>query len=116
MPSDILQAIADSIFAIVEPELSKYFADYNPTTDNVRTEVLFINGAKLQYPMWLLNRRGKTILNEVYNNIFSSTTINFTTLFKALKKLNMFPKDIVDKLVELKTGANSMYVPLRGEQ
>jgi len=59
------------------------------------------------YPKWLLNRRGKTILNEAYNNIFTSPIINFKTLFKALRKLNMFPKDLVDKLTEIKTGANS---------
>lgn len=71
---------------------------------NYEKEVEFVGGAKLFYPKWLLNRRGKTILNELYNNIFTSPIINFSTLFKALRKLNMFPKDLVDELTEIKTG------------
>jgi predicted ATPase len=103
LPADTLQKVADTMFSIVEPELENYFSDFDPTTDIERVEVKFINGTTLMYPKWLLNRRGKTILNEVYNNIFTSPVINFTTLFKTLRKLNMFPTDLVDKLMEIKT-------------
>lgn len=109
LPSETLQKIADAIISIVEPELEKYFPDFDHVSEIERVEVKFINGTVLMYPKWLLNRRGKTILNEVYNNIFTSPIINFTTLFKALRKLNMFPQDLVDKLTEIKTGANSRY-------
>lgn len=107
LPEDILQKVADTIIALVEPELKNYFPDFDQTKETEKVEVLFINGTKLFYPKWLLSRRGKTILNEVYNKIFTSPIINFSTLFKALRKLNMFPKDLVDKLTEIKTGANS---------
>lgn len=89
---------------MVEPELHKYFPDFDASKETERIEVEFIGGAKLLYPKWLLNRRGKTILNEIYNNTFSSSVINFSTLFKALRKLNMFPKDLADKLTEIKNG------------
>lgn len=107
LPAETLQKVADTIISIVEPELKKYFSDFDPVTETERVEVKFINGTVLMYPKWLLSRRGKTILNDVYNNIFSSPIINFTTLFKALRKLNMFPNDLADKLTEIKTGANS---------
>ncbi|MFN5847793.1 MAG: hypothetical protein ACK43K_04855 [Chitinophagales bacterium] len=107
LPAETLQKVADAIISIVEPELKKYFPDFDPATETERIEVEFVGGTILLYPKWLLNRRGKTILNEVYNNTFTSPIINFTTLFKALRKLNMFPKDLVDKLTEIKTGANS---------
>jgi len=97
-----LQKIADSIITSVETELPKYFNDFDSQIENERIEVNFVNGTKLLYPKWLLSRRGKTILNEVYNEKFKSTNINFSTLFKALKKINMFPTDLVEKLNELK--------------
>ena len=107
LPTETLQKVADTVISIVEPELKKYFPDFNQSKETERIKVEFVGGTKLFYPKWLLTRRGKTILNELYNNIFSSTIVNFTTLFKALRKLNMFPIDLVNKLAEIKTGANS---------
>lgn len=102
---DALQKVADSIISIIEPELKKYFPDFDPANETVRVEIPFVGGTTLMYPKWLLNRRGKTILNEVYNDIFTSPIINSTTLFKALRKINMFPKELADKLTEIKSGA-----------
>ena len=82
--------------------MPKYFTDFDDRIETERVEVNFINGTTLLYPKWLLNRRGKTILNEVYNEKFKSKNVNFSTLFKALKKINMFPMDLVEKLNELK--------------
>lgn len=104
LSADTLQKVADSIFYIVEPELENSFPDFDPTTEMEKVKVEFINGTVLMYPKWLLNRRGKTILNEIYNKTFTSPIINFTTLFKAMRKLNLFPKDLVDKLIEIKNG------------
>jgi ABC-type ATPase involved in cell division len=104
LSADTLQKVADSIIYIVEPELKNSFPDFDPTTEMERVKVEFINGTVLMYPKWLLNRRGKTILNEIYNKTFTSPIINFTTLFKAMRKLNLFPKDLVDKLTDIKNG------------
>jgi len=76
----------------------------NNTKEFERVEIFFTNGSKLLYPKWLLNRRGKTILNSIYNDIFKSSYVNQTTLFKALRKLNIFPHDLVEKLNDIKNG------------
>jgi hypothetical protein len=34
--------------------------------------------------------------------VFTSPIVNFTTLFKAMRKLNMFPIDLVDKIIEIR--------------
>lgn len=104
LSNENLQRIADSIISLIEPELIKYFPDFDYTAETEKVEITFINGSKIFYPKWIISRRGKTILNTVYNNIFTSPIINFKTLFKSLRKLNMFPKDLVDKLTELKNG------------
>ena len=99
-----LQKIADYIFNLIEPELPNYFADFDPRNDLEKIEIEFSNGIKLLYPKWIMERRGKTILNEVYNKVFTSPIVNFKTLFKALKKLNIFPQDLIVKLEEIKNG------------
>ena len=103
---ELLQKIADTIISIIEPELIEKFTDFNVDLEKNKVEVEYSNGVKLQYPIWLLNRRGKTILNELYNSKFTSRVVNFTTLFKSFRKLNMFPNDLINKLIEIKNGAN----------
>jgi hypothetical protein len=105
---ETLQKLVDFVISLVEPELKNYFPDFNETIDTIKVEITFVDGKKLLYPQWLISRRGKTIINEVYNKVFTSPVINFTTLFKAMRKLNMFPKDLASKFEELKTGANNI--------
>jgi len=107
LTQETLQKVADSIIASIEPELKNFFQDFDEIIEYERTEVLFSGGIVLYYPKWLFNRRGKTLLNEVYNKVFTSPIINFKTLFKALRKLNMFPQEIVDKMNELKSNSNT---------
>jgi len=101
LSNENLQKIADSIIELIEPHLSNYFDDFG-ISETERVEVVFLGDKKVLYPKWLLHRRGKTLLNEIYNHVFTSPIINFTTLFKAFRKLNMFPSDIVEKLSEIK--------------
>jgi ABC-type Mn2+/Zn2+ transport system ATPase subunit len=103
LSSETLQLVADTMINAIEPKLKDYFSDFDQLKETERVQITFTNGVVLLYPKWLISRRGKTIINEVYNQIFSSTLINFSTLFKALRKLNIFPKDLVDKLNEIKT-------------
>lgn len=104
LSAGILQKVADSIISDIEPDLVNIFTDFNQITETERIEIEYSNGIKLSYPIWLFTRRGKTILNEAYNRKYTSRVINFTTLFKALRKLNLFPKDLIDKLNEIKNG------------
>lgn len=103
LSNDQLQRIANSIIAMVEPELPNFFTDFDPITDNAQTEIEFNNGSKLIYPAWLINRRGKTLLQTIYNKVFLNTIINYGSLFRSLRKLNMIPLDLTRKFIELKS-------------
>lgn len=100
--SDIsLQKIVNKILVLVKPKIIEVFDDYNASEDKLVT-IEYNSGHQIQLPEWLLYRRGKSIINEVYNDVFTSPVINFKTLFKSMRKLNMFPKDIIDKLTAIK--------------
>ncbi len=103
LPIGDLQKIADMIIAMVEPQLKTYFPDIDLVKETELVEVAFISEVKLLYPRWLLTRRGKTIINELYNKVFSGAFVNFGTLFKAMKKLNLFPIDLVATINDLKS-------------
>ncbi len=106
LSNELLQKVANTIIASIESKVIIKFIDFDETEKDLTT-VSFTNGSSVQYPKWILSRRGKTILNEVYNEVFTSPIINFTTLFKAFRKLNMFPNDIVSKFIELKSAKTS---------
>lgn len=106
LDNDILQKIADKIISDVESKVASKFENFDEV-EKEKVIINFTNGSSVKYPKWLLHRRGKTILNEIYNEVFTSPIINFTTLFKAYRKLNMFPDDIVLKLGELKESKTS---------
>ncbi|OON65252.1 hypothetical protein B0919_24500 [Hymenobacter sp. CRA2] len=102
MPSSELQLIVDSVLGIVEPELSKYFSDFEPESECEKVRVKFIKGVELLYPKWVFARRGKAILNELYNALFTSPVVNFTTLFKAVRKSGFLPVELVALFEELR--------------
>ena len=102
LPIEILQKLVDKMTSMVDAEVKNTFQDFNESTDNSKVEVIFVDGKKLLYPQWLIKRRGKTIINEVYNKTFTSNIVNFKTLFKAMRKLNMFPKELIEKFNEMK--------------
>ena len=96
-----LQKIVDKILILVKPKVVEVFNDFNPSEDELVT-IEYNSGHQIKLPKWLLHRRGKSIINEVFNDVFTSPIINFKTLFKAMRKLNMFPIDIIDKLTAIK--------------
>jgi len=102
LPRETLQKIADMIVDRVEKELKMYFPDFDEKEKKI-IQVEFLDGIVLNYPKWLFHRRGKTIINEVYNKVYTSKVINFSSLFKAFRKLNMIPKDLIVKLNEIKS-------------
>ncbi|TWR29372.1 hypothetical protein FPZ43_10480 [Mucilaginibacter pallidiroseus] len=102
LPASKLQEIVDEIFSLVEPELASFFSDFDQS-ELERANVEFTNGMVLSYPKWIFLRRGKTLLFEVYNKVFTSPIVNFSTLFKAMRKLNLFPLELLSKLSELKS-------------
>ncbi|MBD3630317.1 ATP-binding protein [Cyclobacterium sp.] len=103
MSNEELQKVCDAIFKKTVPLLKKYFSDFNEVEEIVTQKIKFTNGIELDYPVWLINRRGKTLLHQVYNELFTSPVINFKTLFKALKKVNFIPEDIIYLLENLRS-------------
>lgn len=97
-----LQKVADVVIAQVEHTLKSYFSNFDEANETQRIEVIFSNGVSLLYPKWILKRRGKTLLHQALNSLFTSKDINFTTLYKTFRKLNLFPDDLVSTFKELK--------------
>ncbi len=89
-----LQQIADSFFDKVTPFVKRVFTDFDETADKEKVEIDFILNKKLLYPKWVLKRKGKKILNEAYGSCFGTTNINYSTLFKALRKTNFIPNEL----------------------
>jgi predicted ATPase len=96
-----LQKIAEVILESIEKELGHFFHDLDGI-DRERVGVEMTSGVILQYPNWLLKRRGKTLLNDVYQKVFTSK-INYNSLQKSFRKLNMLPVELVDKLNSLRS-------------
>lgn len=96
LSEDKLQCLVNNICSKIQPELTLALGAINDKPIIVQ----FTNGITLEYPLWLINSRGKTILNEVCNRVFTSK-VNFTSLFKAFKRLNLIPKDLAEKFIEL---------------
>jgi len=90
-----LQKIADVIHSKVEPFVERAFPDFD-ASEKTLEPVEIISGKTLQYPRWLINRRGKTLLHTVYHNVFPSNSINPTTLTKAFKKIHFLPQEMLD--------------------
>ena len=63
--------------------------------------VTFTNDIRLEYPVWIIKRRGKTLLNQAYHEVFDHKAVNFSTLFKALRKVNFIPDDMVSLFNDL---------------
>ncbi|MCO6147370.1 AAA family ATPase [Flavobacterium sp. NRK1] len=97
-----MQKIADYIFKEVDSNLETVFPDFIRSEETIKVEVLFTTGNKLMYPKWLLHRKGKHILNNLYNRSFNSA-VNYGTTYKALKKLNFFPIELIVKFEEIKS-------------
>lgn len=97
LPKETLQSIADAIFGILQPQVKKHFPDYVDAADSSLVGVEFINGISLRYPQWILKRRGKTIMNQSCISAFTNI-INHTSLFKAMRKINFYPKEFADLL------------------
>jgi len=98
-----LQKICDEVFKLIE-----FDHPSNPigfTTDDMRkVTVKFTNGIELEYPTWIFTRKGKDVLNKIYQQKFTSV-INYSSLFKTFKKLNLFPLDLIIALERIKNGS-----------
>ena len=103
LPQKDLQNIADTIISKMEEEMKVFFEDFDSEKETVRVPIKFLNGTELLYPEWLIKRRGKTILNQLCNKLYSNKIANYNALFNAMRKVNMMPSEWVTKFEEMKT-------------
>jgi len=87
-----LQPIVEAILALVEPQVLKM-----PGAIPGRVEISFTSGLKLQYPQWLLNMRGKDLLQRFH----AERGVTHKSLLSALERVHMVPNDLVEVLRKL---------------
>jgi AAA15 family ATPase/GTPase len=93
---ELLTRISNAILAVAQPKVETYFPDYKPVEDSAPVTVSFPNKIILEYPSWIISRRGKTILNQAYHAAFKPGLINFSTLNRALHKVNFYPIELIE--------------------
>jgi len=91
---EIVEIVCLKMFSVLSEGVSKLSTD--------KVIIKFNNDLLLEYPKWILETRGKTLLNNICNVVFGSK-INFGTLFKSFKRLNLIPNDLTEKFIELQS-------------
>ncbi|RZJ91875.1 MAG: DUF4435 domain-containing protein [Chryseobacterium sp.] len=98
---DDLQQVADSILRKISPLVESKFADFDATTEKDFVEVKLSNSITLNYPKWLVQRRGKTLLNELIMPLFGNKNVHFGALIKSMRKTNLYPLELAAKFEEM---------------
>jgi predicted ATPase len=90
-----LQNIVDYVAQRVEPELGVVTgAEKTPTI------VKFTNGIELNYPGWMLTRRGHDLL-PIYQKIFGQTLITPPKLERSFSRVRLVPIELADIMSRL---------------
>lgn len=90
-----LQAIADAVLV----EFENVLPHLQPE-DRGRLLVNFTSGITLSYPRWLLERRGKDLLQGA-RNAFGISCVAVPNLVTALKRVRLIPEDLSNSLKKL---------------
>lgn len=101
-----LQILADSVHAKVEQGL-----DCLTEADRERRSITLLfsarpgeyNTVKLEYPGWLFERRGKTLLKS-YQDVFGPKDLNHAGLVGMFKTLQIVPSDLRSVLETMQSG------------
>jgi AAA15 family ATPase/GTPase len=103
---EILQRIADGIHRRVEE--SQQFKNHCVGCSKEKVKVTFINGCELQYPHWLINQRGKTLMNEIYLPLFQGSIIKREFLLASLRTLDFLciPSELLKIFNKIDSDAN----------
>ena len=98
LPAVDLQRIVDHVAQCIEPALGALSGG-----EKAVTFVRFTNGTELNYPGWMLTRRGHDLL-PIYQRIFGQMTITPPRLEKSFRRVRLIPielADIMSRLQEL---------------
>jgi ABC-type Mn2+/Zn2+ transport system ATPase subunit len=90
-----LQSIVEYVTQQVEPRLG-ILAGEETKTEAVR----FTNDVELQYPNWMLTRRGKDLL-PIYQTVFGQALITPPKLEKSFRRVRLVPIELVEIMSQL---------------
>ncbi len=93
-PSAKLQKIADHVLQQIEPTLEAQTDD-----DKEVSEVSFMSRRKLNYPNWLLKRRGHTLHGKFKMKF--KRAVDYDKLINTMLRLEFVPVDLITTLKEL---------------
>ncbi len=91
-----LRVIVDAIRAQVEPAI------HNLTAAELTTRaVSFTNGQIIEYPKWMIDRRGHDLL-PLYQSVFGGTrVISSPRLYRSLRRVRLIPTELLDIMEKL---------------
>jgi energy-coupling factor transporter ATP-binding protein EcfA2 len=95
---DKLQRIVDAVAANVEPQLGGLSPD-----DTVTRSVTFTNGISLDYPVWMLDRRGHDLLSHYQRLYGGPGVISPPRLARGFRRVRMIPAELADIMDGLQT-------------
>jgi hypothetical protein len=91
MSEQKLQRIVDAIKSKIEPSLSNL-----TTLEQSGRAVFFTSGKTVQYPSWMIERRGHDLL-PTYQSVFGSpSVISPPRLYKSLRRVRLIPNELAN--------------------
>jgi energy-coupling factor transporter ATP-binding protein EcfA2 len=95
LPVAALQSVVDYIAKKIEPALGGL-----TSTDKASIPVTFTCGVELQYPTWMLKRRGHDLL-RIYQQVFGQATIIPPKLEKSFRRVRLVPIELAEIMSQL---------------
>ncbi|WP_103071833.1 ATP-binding protein [Aquimarina sediminis] len=95
LKSSDAQMIVDNIVMTIEDNNGVFNEN-----DKKRIEINYLNGKKLMLPNWIIEKRGHDLMN-IYRMKFGQKSISFKSLINSLRKTQIIPTDLYEKIVEI---------------
>lgn len=100
-------AILSEIVSVIAKAVEKEIPDLTVKDRENRT-VKFTNGAAVEYPAWVLERRGHTLMQCFQNAFGGAKVISPPRLELSLRRLRMIPKELADVFRRLQQGVSDI--------
>ncbi|UFH55384.1 AAA family ATPase [Spirosoma sp. KNUC1025] len=109
LPKKILQSIIERICSLLLPEIKKHFlSDFNTSEEQTISVKYYVRKSSLineeslndtidlNYPSWILKRRGKDIINTLYRKAFpNSKHLTRNYIIESFDRSQFLPADIL---------------------
>lgn len=91
-----------AILSTIAREVMPYLAEVTPNEKETR-EVVFTNGRRVQYPAWMLDRRGHDLLVPFQSSFGGAKAINPPKLLESFRRLRLVPTELADIMENLQS-------------